>query len=218
MENRRELKSRKFKIFHHMAYYLAQKNIMPNQISLMSMVFAFMGMLALVFYPKVQGTLSFFLLIFIFLMVQGRLLCNLIDGLVAIEGGKKTKFGEFFNDFPDRISDIFFFIGVGYAANMPYLGFLAAILAVLTAYIRILVAFIDAPISFKGPMAKQHRMAMLNIAILLSLTASFAPSVKFLFFKATLIVIIIGCIITCFNRAKQGYIYLENQSEKRIKC
>ncbi len=210
MGNRRELQSRKIKIFHHIAHYLAQKNITPNHISLASIVFALAGMVLLIFYGK--SSPSFFLLLLAFITVQARLLCNLIDGLVAIEGSKKTASGEVFNDFPDRLSDIFFFVGMGFAAHSVILGFIAAIMAILTAYIRVLLASLDAPVSFKGPMAKQHRMAVLNICLLLAMMAVFvAPSYGSMIFKIGLIIIIGGCLLTGFNRLKQGYIYLENR-------
>lgn len=37
--------------------------------------------------------------------IQCRLLCNLFDGMVAVEGGKSTPSGELFNDIPDRVAD-----------------------------------------------------------------------------------------------------------------
>jgi len=40
--------------------------------------------------------------------------CNLLDGMVAIEGGLKTPAGELFNDVPDRISDPLILVGAGY--------------------------------------------------------------------------------------------------------
>lgn len=36
--------------------------------------------------------------------VLGRLLCNLLDGMVAVEGGKRSKSGELYNDVPGLIS------------------------------------------------------------------------------------------------------------------
>jgi phosphatidylglycerophosphate synthase len=47
--------------------------------------------------------------------VQLRLLCNLFDGMVAVEGGKKSKSGEVFNDMPDRIADPILLVCAGYA-------------------------------------------------------------------------------------------------------
>ena len=37
--------------------------------------------------------------------VQLRLLCNLLDGMVAVEQGKQTPFGVLYNEMPDRVSD-----------------------------------------------------------------------------------------------------------------
>src|SRR5215475_6504615 len=74
--------------------------------------------------------------------IQLRLLCNLLDGMVAVEGGRGTKSGEVFNDAPDRLADVLIFVGAGYALRWPdwgsALGWAAAVVAVLTAYVRIL--------------------------------------------------------------------------------
>ncbi len=54
--------------------------------------------------------------------VQLRLLCNLLDGLVAVEGGLRTKTGEIYNELPDRISDALFLAAAGYATCLDGLG------------------------------------------------------------------------------------------------
>ena len=109
--------------------------------------------------------------------MQLRLLCNLFDGMVAIEGGFKTKAGEIFNELPDRFSDAFIFIGAGYAlpefAWSRELGWAAAVLAVITAYVRALGASMGAGQHFIGPMAKQQRMALMTAACLISAAAAF---------------------------------------------
>ena len=69
--------------------------------------------------------------------VQLRLVCNLLDGMVAIEGGRKSKVGAIYNEFPDRIADTLFLVPLGYAAGMPWLGWACALLAALTAYVRV---------------------------------------------------------------------------------
>ena len=62
-------------------------------------------------------------------MIQLRLVCNLIDGMVAVEGGLGTKTGDVFNDLPDRLADVLLLAGAGYAAReVPHaieLGWLA---------------------------------------------------------------------------------------------
>ena len=70
-------------------------------------------------------------------LVQLRLLANLLDGMVAIEAAQASRVGELFNEVPDRVSDAATLVGLGFAVgSVPLLGFLAAILAILVAYIR----------------------------------------------------------------------------------
>lgn len=47
------------------------------------------------------------------------------------------------------------------------LAWTCAILAVITAYIRVLGVSMNSPTNFCGPMAKQHRMALLTFSLLL---------------------------------------------------
>lgn len=102
------------------------------------------------------------------LFCQLRLLCNLFDGMVAVEGGKGEPDGPFWNEFPDRVADILIFAGAGYGIGMPGLGWSAAAFAVLTAYVRELGRATGHESDFRGPMAKQHRMAVITFAALLS--------------------------------------------------
>jgi phosphatidylglycerophosphate synthase len=112
------------------------------------------------------------LLVLAVLGMQGRLLCNLLDGMLAIEGGLRTRSGELFNELPDRLSDLLILAAAGYA--IPWLGWaaplgwLAAALALLTAYVRALGGAVGAGQDYGGPMAKQQRMALLSAGCLLA--------------------------------------------------
>ena len=98
-------------------------------------------------------------------MIQLRLQCNLYDGMVAIATGRASPVGEIYNDVPDRISDSALFIGAGYAVGSnPTLGYVAALAAMFTAYVRAVGKAGGAKQEFCGPMAKQHRMALLTVA------------------------------------------------------
>ena len=151
---------------------LSQANITPNQISLLSVVFAALAALCLASMPHVGTLLSWVLPLLAGFFIQCRLLCNLFDGMVAVEGGKGTPAGELFNDIPDRIADPLILVAAGYAATIstwgPELGWAAGVLAVMTAYVRTLASSIGAPTSFAGPMAKQHRMAVMTLALVLT--------------------------------------------------
>ena len=100
---------------------------------------------------------------------QARLLCNLFDGMVAIEAGKSAADGGFWNEFPDRVSDLLIFAGMGYGIGQPALGWAAVAMAILTAYVRELGRGCGLSADFSGPMAKQHRMAVATIAALASI-------------------------------------------------
>src|SRR5262249_5833264 len=93
-------------------------------------------------------------------LVVVRLLANMLDGMVAIGSGTSSAVGELYNEVPDRVSDSAALVGLGFAAGgEPILGFLAALAAVFTAYVRALGKGAGAGQEFIGPFAKQQRMA-----------------------------------------------------------
>src|SRR5579862_4202711 len=169
---RRPLKSRETRWANAIAGWLARAGIRPNAISVAGTVFA--GLAGISFYAagKSNSTWSWsILLILAACGMQLRLLCNLFDGMVAVEGGFKTKAGELFNELPDRFSDAFIFIGAGFVLPaFPWsreLGWAAAVVAVMTAYVRALGASMGAGQHFIGPMAKQQRMASMTTACMI---------------------------------------------------
>src|SRR5690606_23492802 len=97
----------------------------------LSIFFAAIGAAALLHWPGVGG------LIACAVCIQLRLICNLLDGMVAMEGGKQTPTGALYNEYPDRIADSLLIVALGYAAGLPWLGWLGALLAALTAYVRL---------------------------------------------------------------------------------
>jgi phosphatidylglycerophosphate synthase len=87
-DNRRPIKSRSTGWAKGLTKLLLKSNITPNQISVASVVFAALGILALIVDKGVAGS------ILCALGIQLRLLCNLFDGILAMEGGKKSAFGS----------------------------------------------------------------------------------------------------------------------------
>ena len=211
IEGRRPLKVRDVKMSQSLARALARKNITPNHISIASIVFAFFAALCLWNVPSDPGSSKVALLLLAAVFIQCRLLCNLFDGMVAIEGGKSTASGELFNDIPDRIADPLILIAAGAVSSLAWAasaGWLAALLAVGTAYTRTLGKSIGAPSYFQGPMAKQHRMAIITAACLLSVFEhAFWPVGTVLLIA--LVVICIGSAITIGRRAWLSYQFLE---------
>lgn len=213
LKNRRPLKSRNTALAKKIAAYLCKKNLKPNDISLASMAFAFCAGLFLASSHLIHD--SFFkgtVLILAALMIQGRLACNLFDGMVAVEGKKSGPSGELYNDVPDRFADAFILIGLGYGASGSFayeLGYLGAIFAILTAYVRTLSSSLQVPVRYLGPMAKQHRMALVTFACVLSLFESSFTSEGKVFYGA-LWVVNIGCMLTIYRRLKYAKSYLES--------
>lgn len=203
---RREIKTRDTKWAQALAKFIAEKtNITPNAISVLSVFFGFFALCAycLYLFPFSIGKFYFVIPILIIFGIQMRLICNLIDGMVAIEGGKSSVVGGIYNEFPDRISDTFIIVGAGLAGltfGSVVLGLAAALLAVLTAYTRLLGGTVGADQYFIGPMAKQHRMALLTIASVICLFQPLVPFINAIVYPIVLFIICIGCIITVWRR------------------
>lgn len=147
------------------ASWLVTKDVTPNLISKASVLFALIAGAAF----WLSGGAGVVWLILAALGVQGRLLCNLFDGMVAVEGGKAEADGPFWNEAPDRYADILILVGMGLGAGVPALGWAAAAMAVLTAYTREAGAAQGLEPDFGGPMAKQHRMALATVATVLAI-------------------------------------------------
>ncbi|MEE9333710.1 MAG: CDP-alcohol phosphatidyltransferase family protein [Granulosicoccaceae bacterium] len=215
IEGRRPLKVRDVKMSQSFARALAQKNITPNHISMASVVFALFAAICLWNVPSDHGNSKVIFLLLAAVFIQCRLLCNLFDGMVAIEGGKSTASGELFNDIPDRVADPIILIVAGSVSSLAWagsVGWLAALLAVGTAYTRTLGKSIGTPSYFEGPMAKQHRMAIITIACVLSVFEhNVWPSGTVLL--VALVVICSGSVITIIRRARLSYLFLESTGE-----
>ncbi len=165
--NRRELKTRGQAWPRRLAQFLAGAGLTPNQISVLSVVFALGAAGAYYMAPRGWGWL-----VVAAAGIQLRLLCNMLDGLLAIEGGLKSKTGDLYNEVPDRFGDIAIMLGAGFVIRaLPYgmtLAWVMVVIAILTAYVRLLGGSLGLKQDFSGPMAKQHRMFTLTLGSLLA--------------------------------------------------
>jgi phosphatidylglycerophosphate synthase len=152
---------------------MAGLSVTPNQISKSSIAAALVAGGCFWASGLADGGARVLCLLGAALFCQIRLLCNLFDGMVAIEGGKAEPDGPFWNEFPDRIADLVILVGAGYGTGQPALGWAAAAFAIFTAYVRELGRAIGQPSDFSGPMAKPHRMATMTAAAALSVFEPF---------------------------------------------
>ncbi len=199
-QNRRPLGSRNAAWAKSLAVRAVQKGITPNQISQLSVACAALGTLFYTVSPFGPGILQWLMLILAAGVCQARLVCNLIDGMVAVEGGQGTKDGPFWNEAPDRVSDLLLLTGAGIAAGNPGLGMFASALAILTAYLRELGRAEGFTPDFSGPMAKPQRMAVLTVGTILAAFAPFGTTATGLL-TLTLWIIVAGTAATAVRRA-----------------
>ncbi len=182
---------------------LIAAGLTPNQVSALSVVFAAGAGTALAGSAEVAGVWRIALLLAAAIGIQLRLLCNLFDGMMAVEGGLRSAVGDIYNDLPDRIADPIILIGAGCAVRHLdcglTLGWLAALLAVFTAYVRMLGAASGLPHDFRGPMAKQHRMAVMTLACVASTLDPFWTG-QGQIVRGALAVIVVGCVVTIVRR------------------
>ena len=106
--------------------------------------------------------------LFAALAIQLRLLCNLLDGLVAVEGGRAEADGAFWNEVPDRMADLAILVGAGLACGSLAFGFAAASAALATAYMRAISVGFGQGDDFCGPFAKKTRMDPITLAALVA--------------------------------------------------
>ncbi len=239
-EGRRPLKSRDIPLFKSLAAILARGGVSPNAISFASIVFAGAAGLALAATACTHGVMVRACWLSAAAFIQFRLLANMLDGMVAVEGGRGGPTGDLWNEAPDRVADAFIFIGVGYAAgSSPLLGFAGALLAVFVAYVRALGASVGAGQLFHGPMAKPHRMFALTV---LSIAGAIFPTTMAHGFSGTiaspeisaslhdtyyvvshvgllvtpvsiaLLLIILGCVITAIRRLSRIAAFLRSKT------
>ena len=176
--SRRPLKTRDKDWPRRIAFRLVAFGLTPNQISLASVSLSGVGGACLALAANQVGLLEATFFVIAAICIQLRLLCNLLDGLMAVEGGLKTKTGEIFNEFPDRVADILLCLAAGYSVRWDsavavQLGYLCAIASVLAAYVRVFGGSAGLIQDFCGPMAKQQRMAALTLSCIISATEAF---------------------------------------------
>lgn len=176
-----------------LAAQLAKSSVTPNQISALSMAWAALGGLLMLWG---RGWLPWILAA---LCVQLRLVCNLLDGMVAIEGGKSSAVGALYNEFPDRVADTILLAVCGYAVGVPSLGWAAALFAALTAYVRVFGGAVGQPQDFGGVMAKQRRMAALTAGLVVQALEASIWGTHYGLLTA-LVIIAAGSLVTCWTR------------------
>lgn len=136
------------------------------------------------------------------LLLLLRLWFNMLDGMVALAANKASRRGEIVNELPDRVSDVVIFAGVAHCGfTNPFLGYWAAILAVMTAYVGTLGQAVTGRRRFEGWMSKQYRMVALAVGtwglfVMIGVGKAPPPVGGLSVMDLTLWVIVVGCVQT----------------------
>ena len=200
--NRRPLKSRDTGWARAITQRLSAADITPNQISAASVAFAALAGACLAGIAWSAGGFSIALLLAGGVFVQMRLLCNLLDGMVAVEAGRGDATGPFWNEVPDRLADMLILVGFGLGAGLAWLGWTAACLAVLISYLRAFGGSLGQMADYSGPMAKQHRMAAVTVAaVVAAALAKWVDPASIL--RLALWAVILGEVLTAFRRMRR---------------
>lgn len=226
VKDRRPLTTRSKGWAKSAANVLISAGISPNAISVIGIFLAAAAAICLVGYDSWPaatdgGTYSGWrwsqsaMLLAAGFFIQMRLLCNMLDGMVAVEGGKQSPTGLLYNEVPDRFEDVMILAAAGYAisrtsggidADLPWwlaqattLGWLCAVGAVLTAYVRVQGSYMGTIAMFHGPMAKPHRMFAMTLACIVAAIAAYWVKADVVLYVA-LWVILIGIAITIARR------------------
>ena len=192
---RRELASRSSGGAQWLAARLTNSPITPNQISMLSVGWAALGSALLSWNPGWPAFIA------AAVCVQQRLLCNLLDGMVAIEGGKSSATGTLFNEVPDRLSDALFL-----AARLPC-GLSVAGLAggAPRRPHRLRSSFgrrARSATKFRGILPKQRRMAVLTVALLVQAIEDSLWGSR-VSLMAAAIIIVLGSLATYLSRTRR---------------
>ncbi len=192
-ESRRPLTTRSAGWAKALAAALARARVSPDLISFISIPIAVAGAAALLYLPAPAG------LLLCALAMQLRLLCNLLDGMVAVEGGLGGPTGPLWNELPDRIADSVFIVALGMACGYPVLGWVGALLAALTAYIRTTGGALGFAQNFSGIQSKPRRMFVMTVAcVLAALSPGWMDRAAVLLFASAFIAA--GSALTCITR------------------
>jgi phosphatidylglycerophosphate synthase len=229
-EDRRPISQRSHGWAKALTRALVKTGVTPNFISFTSIVFAALAGACFYAIGLAQSEVHRVMLcIGAALFCQLRLLANMMDGMVAVEGGKGGADGPIWNELPDRFADIFILVGAGYGvAALGWadvsLGWAASVAAVMTAYVRELGRAAGAPTDFSGPMAKPHRMFVMTMAALLSamvplwapdpLSSTSLPTdtpIIAQILGVALWIVLIGSIFTTLNRTRRALAFVNKR-------
>lgn len=129
-------------------------------------------------------------------LVLVRIALNALDGLVSRKLGLASRFGEVLNEFFDRLSDVFVFLGLALnPASNIYFGTIVTIAILLSSYLGTVSKAAGGSRQYGGFMGKADRMIYLGLMSLFVLISSNQYSWNYF-----LVFVLAGTFLTIFQR------------------
>ncbi len=194
------LRSRSRAIAEPIASAAERAGITPNQLSVLSLLFAASS--AVFYYlSSSRGILLHLAAVMVFLTA----LTDMADGALARKTGSADRKGDFLDHVIDRYADVLMLTGIVFAGYVPWqIGFLAVIGVLLTSYIGTQAQAINFVRYYGGMVGRADRLMMVIVATIAN--AIYAEEIKGLTLLGWLIVVImISSHITALQRF--GYIW-----------
>lgn len=209
-KDRRPIPARRLAVIRRLAKDMAAVGIRPNLVSAFGLAVGVLSGICLVltaWMPEVSPALWLATAV----LVGLRGLSNVFDGLLAVEYGAGTPAGLLWNEVPDRVSDVALLAGAGYSlGGSAVAGWVCACLALIVAFIRVVVCQAGGPADYRGPFAKQQRMfSVAAVAVLLVLVPAlrdlqWGPQGSWGLMAAWLWLMIPGMILTASLRLQRA--------------
>ncbi len=140
------------------------------------------------------------MLLLVPVMLLGRLMCNLMDGMVAREKGISSKRGEALQEAVDRFSDSAILLGLSFSPQGNILlGIFTITLVLISSYLGILKKAVGGEREFGGIMGKVDRVWVVIVCSILQ--AFYKKLGPFTFVELALLIILVGSVITIVGRA-----------------
>lgn len=141
------------------------------------------------------------LLMLIIILLFLRIALNALDGMIAKETGRARPEGELLNELLDRASDVVIILGLGFSPlTHIQIACITIPMVLISSYTGILGKALIKKRQYGGIMGKADRTILLMIFCLVQLVMPNTKSVNLFLFDYALILILIGAVITTFQR------------------
>jgi CDP-diacylglycerol--glycerol-3-phosphate 3-phosphatidyltransferase len=154
------LKAPSQRLVRPLAGWLARRDVAPDLITAAGIVPALLGGACLAvaaWHPLALLAVPF--------LAAGRLVANLLDGMVAREFGASRPLGEIWNEMADRLGDVLFIGGLAFCPAVDSrLALAAAVMPLLASYVGLAAKAAGGRRGYGGIMSKPGRMGVLAVA------------------------------------------------------